>query len=348
MEWDQWVLHLMGCRGKMKKTMKMGISKSGGDDYFNRLLSYFKQQFNEPIIKMEQIRDSVYIVKTMTKKYVVKGYSKYKKLKLQETFTRTLHQEGFHKTYQYFQDITKESLFFEGEYFGCMEYLSPHHRPFTFDSHKNRKEGLKLLEEFHQVTASCVIRYKTLLSYSDMLEKYSERLKTFKKYHSKITYFLNEQTVNELIDWADWSLNGMKENESFFFKQPSVILHGDVAHHNFLRDKNGLLNLIDFDLIHIGPASIDYLQYANRILPSIDWSIDKLSQYRQMGELIKDKAFLYALAFPTDIFREWNRIMREKKYTKHYYSDYVIDLTLEQLDLRRKFVEEIKMLLEKM
>jgi serine/threonine protein kinase len=330
------------------KTMKMGTNKSGGDDYFNRLLSYFKQQFNEPIIKMEQIRESVYIVKTMTKKYVVKGYSKYKKLKLQETFTRTLHQEGFNKTYQYFQDITKESLFFEGEYFGIMEYLSPYRKAFSFDSHHNRKEGLKLLEEFHQVTASCVTRYKTLLSYSNMIEKFSARLKAFKKNSSKITYFLNEQTVNELNEWAEWALEGMKENEGFFFKEPHVILHGDVAHHNFLRDKTGLLNLIDFDLIHIGPASIDYLQYANRILPSIDWSIVKLSQYKQMGELLKEKAFLYALAFPTDIFREWNRIIREKKYTKHYYNDYVIDLTLEQLDLRRKFVGELKMLLTKM
>jgi hypothetical protein len=338
----------MGCLGTMKKTMKMGIDKSGGDDYFNRLLSYFKQQFHEPIIKMEQIRDSVYFVKTKTKKYVVKGYSKYKKLRLQETFTRTLHQEGFNKTYQYLQDITKEPLFFEGESFGCMEYLSPHHKNFTFDSHKYRKEGLELLEEFHRITASCVTRYQTLLPYSDMLEKWSERLKSFKKYYSKITYFLNEQTVNELMDWAEWSLNGMKENESFFFKKPYVILHGDVAHHNFLRDTTGTLNLIDFDLIHIGPSCIDYLQYANRILPAIDWSMDKLSQYRQIGEFTTEKAFIYALAFPTDIFREWNRIMREKRYTKHYYSDYVIDLTLEQFHLRRKFVEELKTLIAKM
>jgi serine/threonine protein kinase len=332
----------------MKKTMKMGMHNSGGDDYFNRLLSYFKQQFNEPIIKMVQIRDSVYIVKTMTKKYVVKGYSRYKKLRLQETVARTLHQEGFNKTYKFFQDVTKESLFFEGEYFGCMEYLAPHRRAFTFDSHKNRKEGLELLEEFHHVTASCVTRYKTLLNYSDMLEKWSERLKNFKKNHSKISYFLTDQTVNELIEWAEWSLNGMKENESIFFKKPHVILHGDVAHHNFLRDTTGLLHLIDFDLIHIGPPCIDYLQYANRILPSIDWSIEELAQYRQMGELTKEKGFLYALAFPTDIFREWNRIMRENKYNKHYYSDYVIDLTLKQLDLRRLFVEKIKIRLAEM
>lgn len=322
--------------------MKMQVTKNGGDDYFNRLLSYFKQQFREPIVKMERIRDSVYIVKTMTKKYVVKGYSKYKKLRLQETFTETLHQEGFKKTYHFFQDITKEPLFFEGEYFGCMEFLEPARKDFTFHSHKNRKEGLKLLEEFHQVTATCVSRYNTLLPYSDLLGKWEARLNSFKKYSPKICYQINEQNVNELLDWAQWSLNGMKANENFYSRQPHCILHGDVAHHNFLRDTSDTLHLIDFDLAHIGSPSIDYLQYANRILPSIDWSFDELSKYRQIQGLLKEKGFLYALAFPTDIFREWNRMMREKKYTRQYYYNNVVELTLDQFSLRRKLFEKIK------
>ncbi len=337
----------MGCRGMLMQAMKMAVIKNGGDDYFNRLLSYFRQQFKEPIVKMEQIRDSVYIVKTEKNTYVVKGYSKYKKLILQETFTGTIRQEGFEKTYVYVPDIVKEQLFFEGEYFGCMEYLEPHLRPFTFYSHKNRKEGLRLLEEFHSITSSCVTRYKTLLPYSDLHAKWSERLRIFKRNCSQICYLLNEQYLNELLEWARFSLNGMKENESFFFKEPYVILHGDVAHHNFLRDTSGNLHLIDFDLIHIGPESIDLLQYANRILPSIDWSIDQLSQYQQISKFLKERAFLYALAFPTDIFREWNRILREKKHENQHHYKYVIELTLNQLYLRRKFVEKLKKKLAK-
>jgi thiamine kinase-like enzyme len=328
--------------------MKMGTINSGGDDYFNRLLSYFKQQFKEPIVKMEQIRDNVFIIKTKTKKYVVKGYSKYKKLRLQETFTATLHQEGFEKTYKFLSDPIKEPLFFEGDYFGCIEYLNPHPKAFTFYSHKNRKEGLKLLEEFHTVTSACITRYKTLLSYGNLQAKWSERLTTFKRYRPQICHYLNEETVDELMEWAEWSLRGMKDHESFFPNEPHVILHGDVAHHNFHRDTTGTLDLIDFDLIHIGPACIDFLQYANRILPSIDWSIDELSHYKQIGEFLKEKAFLYALAFPTDIFREWNRILREKKHPKEYHFKYVINLTLEQFSLRREFVQQIKMKLAAM
>lgn len=347
MEWGRWGLHRMGCRGRMMKVMKMAVIKSGGDDYYNRLLSYFKQQFKEPIVKMVQIRDSVYIVKTKQNTYVVKGYSKHKKLILQETFTATLRQEGFDQTYLFIPDIVKETLFFEGEYFGCMEYLEPNPKSFTFYSHRNRTEGLKLLEEFHTVTASFVSRYKTLLSSSDLQAKWTERLKTFKKNYSQIRHYLNEQYLNELLEWAQWSLNGMEENESFFFKKPYVILHGDVAHHNFLRDRAGTLHLIDFDLIHIGPKCIDLLQYANRILPSIDWSIDQLLKYKQIAELLKERGFLYALAFPTDIFREWNRILREQKYAHPHHFNYVIELTVNQFFLRRKFVESLKMLMAK-
>lgn len=102
---------------------------------------------------------------------------------------------------------------------------------------------------------------------------------------SSIKYFLDDYIISELISWANWSLAGMVRKRRFFQKEPSVILHGDVAHHNFLRDKNGKLHLIDFDLISIGPPSFDYLQYANRILPSIDWSLGKLGSLKEIENI---------------------------------------------------------------
>lgn len=324
------------------KAMTAAAKNGGGDDYFYRLLSYLNKQFKEQIIRMEAIRDSVYLVKTVNNKYVVKGYSKYKKLRLQETFTATLRQEGFPKTYQFFPDLVKEPLYFEGQYFGCMEYLEPNHERFSFDSYQNRMEGLKLLEEFHQATASFASRYKTVIPQSNLPAKWEDRLYTFQKHASLIGYFVNKKVIDEMLDWAAWSLNGMKKNEHYFTKEPFVILHGDVAHHNFLRDRFGTLHLIDFDLISIGPASIDLLQYANRILPDLDWSLKALSEHRPFKKYLQERTFLYALAFPTDIFREWNRIIRERTYKRSHYHKYVIELTLGQYQLRKKFVKKLK------
>ena len=121
------------------------------------------------------------------------------------------------------------------------------------------------------------------------------------------------------------------------------VLHGDVAHHNFLRDSKGILHLIDFDLISIGPPSLDYLQYANRILPSLDWSFERLAQFSVYEKLVGEKAFLYALAFPADIFREWNRLIREGSYRDQNKYNQVMDLTIGQFYSRKKFIDTLKM-----
>jgi thiamine kinase-like enzyme len=320
----------------------MTIKKRGGDDYFNRLLSHLNQQFKEKIIKMVTIRDAVFLVKTTKKTYIIKGYSSNRKLKLQEVFTATLRNEGFTKSYIYLQDLFKEPLFFEGKYFGCMEYIKPNENSFSYRTYNNRMEGLDLLEEFHQITATIAPRYKTLLSLSKIQSKWTERSTIFSRNIPMLRYFLQDPFINEMLEWANWSLDGMKETDDFFLKNPHVILHGDVAHHNFLRDSKGNLNLIDYDLISIGPECIDILQYANRILPFVDWSYEYLSKHKQIQKYLNEEAFLYALAFPADIFREWNRLIRENTNTDSYKYKQVIELTLDQFYLRRQFVKKLK------
>ncbi|MDP4086978.1 MAG: aminoglycoside phosphotransferase [Bacillota bacterium] len=324
----------------------MTINGNGGDDYVNRLLSYFKQKFVEKIKEVSQVRENVFIVKTIKNMYMLKGYSSNHKLKLQEVFTATLRNEGFNHSYIFLQEPIKEPLIFEGTYFGCMEYIEPGKRPFTFQSYKSRMEGLELLEEFHQTTALIAPRYRTLIPIGDIQEKWKERIHTFSKNTYYLRYFLKEHFIYEILDWGNWSLSGLNEKSAFFSQEPDVILHGDVAHHNFLREKSGDLKLIDFDLISIGPEYLDILQYANRILPSIDWSFDFLVKHKQINKYLNEKPFLYALAYPTDIYREWNRLIREKNLTDTYKCKQVMELMLEQFYLRRKFVLKLQELVK--
>ena len=317
------------------------INNNGGDDYSNRLLSYLDSQFTEKIIKIAKIREYVYIVETVQNKYVVKGYSSHNKLRLQEAFTDTLKKEGFLKTYSFVHHLSKTPLLFEGKYFGCMDYLAPDRKSFTFSTHRNRLEGLSVVEEFHQITGSVVPRYQTLLPFNDIQAKWQDRLKQFEQNLSLLHRFLKEKYHQEMVQWGEWALKGMKKYTDSFVKEPYVVLHGDVAHHNFLRDKKGRLNLIDFDLISIGPPTLDYLQYANRILPFLDWSLEELHRYPAMQAGLKQPAFLYALAYPADIFREWNRVIREKSYSNPAQFQQVIELTFDQYYLRRKMVETL-------
>ncbi len=326
----------------MMKAMSMTFNQKGDDDYFIRLLSYLRSQFNENIIEMVPYRKSVILIKTDKNTYMLKGFHTNKRLRLQEAFTETLRKEGFFKTYLFIHPQIKGPLFFEGTYFGCMEYISPNKIPFTFQSYKNRQEGLELLEQFHHVTSSFETRYRTLIPKGIIIEKWKDRSKIFSANISTLKYFINDKVLENLMEWANWSLMGMEKNRSLFINEPFCILHGDVAHHNFLRDSKGVLCLIDFDLISIGPACLDYLQYANRILPNLDWSVERLNHLTQYEELLKEKAFLHALAFPADIFREWNRLLREGTYRDQNKYNQVMDLTIGQFYPRKKFIETLK------
>jgi hypothetical protein len=326
------------------KAMSMTFKQKGDDDYFIRLLSYLRSQFKENIVEMVPYRKSVIRIKTNKTSYMLKGFHTNKRLRLQEAFTATLRKEGFSKTYLFVHPQIKEPLFFEGTYFGCMEYIPPNRIPFSFQSQKNRQEGLELLEQYHQVTSSFESRYRTLIPKGIIIEKWRDRGKTFSSNISTLKYFINDKVLADMINWAQWSLSGMEKNRSMFLNEPFCILHGDVAHHNFLRDTNGVLHLIDFDLISIGPASLDYLQYANRILPSLDWSFDRLAKFPQYEDLLNEKAFLYALAYPADIFREWNRLIREGSYRDHKKYNQVMELTNGQFYSRKKFIDRLQLM----
>ncbi|MEW9053737.1 MAG: phosphotransferase [Neobacillus sp.] len=323
-------------------TMKvMTIKKTGDDDYFIRLLSYFQSQFKEEIFDMMPIRNNVFFIKTAENKYIIKGYKSYNRLKLQEAFTATLKKEGFHQTYEYLHPEVHEPLHFEQMHFGCLEYIPSHKTHFSFHTHKNRQEGIELLSHFHQVTSKVEARYRTLIPKGNLLEKWRQRANLFVSNLPFIRYFVSESYITEVLEWADWSLQKMTDKQ-LSAGERLVVLHGDVAHHNFLRASNGSLYLIDFDLISIGPESFDYLQYANRILPYLDWSFDRLAHFSKYEELRKDEVFLAALAYPADIFREWNRLVREKSYTNHEKYKQVMDLTIGQFHQRKKFFLELK------
>ncbi|WML40693.1 aminoglycoside phosphotransferase family protein [Neobacillus sp. OS1-2] len=324
------------------KAINRSVNQKGDDDYFDRLFSYFQSQFYEEIIEFSLLRNSVFLLMTDKHTYILKGYHSNNKLKIQEAFTTTLRKEGFRQTYRFLTPSVKEQLFFEGTYFGCIEYIYPHRTAFTFQSQKNRQEGIDLLEQFHQTTATFETRYRTLIPRGHLVEKWTERLHIFSNHLPFLKYFINDPFISEMISWGEWSLAGMEKHRSFFKQEPLVILHGDVAHHNFLRDKNGKLHLIDFDLISVGPPSFDYVQYANRILPFIDWSFGKLSGLKQMRCYLQEEAFLYALAYPADVFREWNRLIREKLYTDQIKLRQVMDLSLSQFYSRKTFIDQLQ------
>lgn len=228
--------------------------------------------------------------------------------------------------------------------YGLIEYLPPHKDSFSYHSKRNRREALQLLEHYYSVTERLVEIYKYILPTFHLMKKFEHRLEEYRMNIPIIEQYVKKDIVKEIMEWADYSFGSIKNKIDYLDTNPNVILHGDVAHHNFLRVRNNELYLIDFDLISIGPRIADYLQFANRILPDIGWSIQDLQSMQGYADLFKDKWFLMALIYPTDILREWNRIIRNKDVDNAYLLEQVQLLTTNQFHKRKKFYQKLQQL----
>lgn len=319
------------------------IDKQRGDDGEDiRLLSSFQKQFPFRIRELYRLRDNIFLIDTVKGRFVLKGYSSYSRLKLQETFTASLKTDGFQHTYS-FINLNQDSIIYQDKYFGCLEYIDPHSRAFSYFNEKDRREGLALLEKYHNTTKHCILSYQTILPVFDIGKKWLERYGIFKQNLALVSNYIPQSILQDWLHWAEWSLSGIQRN-SDGFKEPFVILHGDVAHHNFLRKKDGKLYLIDFDLISMGPRNFDLLQYANRILPFINWDLKDLGQYDGLKNLLKKPVYIYSLGYPTDLFREWNRIIREGIIDQRRLQ-LVVNQSLVNMEHRQNFIKDLKRLL---
>ncbi|WP_082686886.1 aminoglycoside phosphotransferase family protein [Bacillus sp. FJAT-27445] len=323
-----------------------GNRPQGDDELINRLLSYLKKSFPATILELEQIRPAVFYIRSTMGEFIVKGYSSLNRLILQENFTAILKKHGFRDSYSFMRPGKREPFYADGLYFGYIQYIPHHPKHFSFSNGDDRAGGLMVLKKFHSVTEEIAESYQLTIPLAKQIEKWKDRLNRFSANESVIKPYLGTKLFEEIINWADFGLKGMKKNAGIFSNGPKVVLHGDVAHHNFLRALNGRIYLIDFDLLSIGPPVLDYLQYANRILPFIQWSLGKLIAFNQFAALMRNEAFLYALIYPTDILREWNRLVKVGDPLDFRMLSQVKDLTLHQFNARRKFIKTIKSMID--
>lgn len=324
--------------------MKAPISfenHQGDENFHYRLLSYLKKIFPGKVVKLDMIRPTVFLMNSSMEEYIIKCYASYNRLKLQEAFTDTLKKEGFLSAYNYSRLGRREPYYLDGTYLGFIEFIRPHLHSFSYHLEADRIAGLNLLQNYHSVTEKIAQRYKTLIPPTGLIEKWEQRQDRFRANKPVISYFVNSEMVDEISGWATFALEGMKENVEFFTGGVHAVLHGDVAHHNFLRAWNGKIYLIDFDLISIGPPAIDYLQYGNRILPFLNWSLNELTKYRQISAFMNEKGFLFALAYPADLLREWNRILKNGAEPDIHAIMQMKKWTEGQFFARRNFIKKI-------
>lgn len=276
--------------------------------------------------------------------FVLKKFADLKKWNIQKKLTAFLKQSGFTTTYEFYSFIPP--LKYKDRLYCLIEYIKPHNEKFHFFNHENRKEGLRLLSDFHRSSNGLTADLSGEVPTFNQIGKWEERLEIFKSFLPVIGHFVSEVILKDWIAWASWSLNGMRKFEHLIRKETNTIIHGDVAHHNFLRRSDGALCLIDFDLVSLAPPIIDYLQYANRILPTVNYDLNALWNYMELKKFLENPFFLYALAYPTDIFREWNRLIKENRLESQPLLHSVWKITVEDFTARMAFNRSVARIVE--
>jgi thiamine kinase-like enzyme len=317
--------------------MKVVNSKfdKGGDSVFRTRLLHCLDHAGIPLKKIMKLRENVYLVYSYKDIFILKGFANKNRLLLQKNFTNYLRETGFTQSYIFYDEPA--NFKHSNSYFAWIEYIHPSSEKFSYKQVKDRQEGLQLLTKYHLAAADFEHLNKTTYN---QLKKWKERLSLFKKNIQVLEKYVSQKILSAWLYWGYWAIEGMEKYEHLLWDDIHTVIHGDVAHHNFLRKTNGELYLIDFDLISYGPALFDYLQYGNRILPYIQ-NEDELWDYPQFNQYKNNRAFLYALAFPADIFREWNRIVRENLVHNHSYLHSIWKLTVEDFSKRMEFNETL-------
>ncbi|WP_203554601.1 phosphotransferase [Bacillus sp. B15-48] len=317
------------------------------DDFIDRLFSFLSCKLPVSIKQITKIREHVFFIATDVFPFILKGYHDLRKLILHQNLTAALKKQGFVETYTFYH-FTNQPLLFENVYYGCIEYLDVKKPPFTFRSYDERMEGIQLLSKFHSFSANLVEDFSPFLQKQDLLTKWQVRYHRFKTNQPIVNKFVEPTITAELLEWGERSLAGMKQYHSSFELNKLVILHGDVAHHNFIKDNTEKLYLIDFDLVSIGPKEFDLLQYANRILPFMDWSLEEFMDINALSSFIHQKGgFLYGLMYPADFYREWNRLISQNLFHDSNLLASLYEITVNQFPKRKRFLENIRTVAEK-
>jgi hypothetical protein len=322
----------------------MNFKQKGDSDFLNCLLSYLEDHQLE-VKKIETVRSNVYLLKQKNGQFfILKGFANQDKWHRQKKLTDCLRKNGFLKTYEFYSQIP--AFQYKNRSFAFIEYIQPHKEKFHFFAEENRREGLSLLSHFHRASRGALAELSGEIPAFDQIQKWEERLRSFKSVLPIISSYVSDFILQKWISWALWSLKGMKFFEDSLYNEEHTIVHGDVAHHNFLRRSDGALCLIDFDLMTAGPAAIDYLQYANRILPSVNFNASLLWNYKELTHYQTNPAFLYALAYPTDIFREWNRLIKENRLGNPSQLHAVWKMTVQDFTYRMDFNRKMGMMVK--
>ncbi|ARD47020.1 MULTISPECIES: phosphotransferase [unclassified Sporosarcina] len=176
----------------------------------------------------------------------------------------------------------------------------------NFKRRIDRIDSFRALQALHDTKYTIDWPSISSLPHYHMLEKWEVRLARFEELRELCEAFLPPHVIEELLTYGRDALNICK-------KQPPpvsslTLLHGDVVHHNILRDASGTICFIDFDLACLGTEEDERVLWMHRVLPQISYNPVFLMGEHPALQTLSNQS-LAKLLYPNEVLREWLHLL---------------------------------------
>ena len=175
-------------------------------------------------------------------------------------------------------------------------------RTINFKKRADRMDSLAALHELHETKNQVDWAASVFLHPYPLIEKWEERINRFRKISESCATYIGSSSVDEILFYAVNALTIVKK--TYRDHLDGTLLHGDVVHHNILRDQDGIVRFIDFDLASTGPAGTEIALWIHRVLPQIEYDIEFLLNEQPSLQKLDDSS-KSLLLFPNELLREW-------------------------------------------
>lgn len=213
-----------------------------------------------------------------------------------------------------------------------------------YGDRRDREAASHILNDFHKASEGTEIQ--NVILKNPLYLKWSLRYEQFRTYQWMFFHYGYDCLFNDLRNTIECNLEAFEAINWGKIEQDSLKrwtwIHGDVAPHNIIRDRNEEVHLIDFDLLAQAPVVYEWIQLVHRWTGFIKHP-EELLQYEGIKSQLNYNSFRIGVQIPGDFMREWLYFIRLNKNLNH------IPVYLENMknkwDVRKKFVEEFKLML---
>lgn len=244
---------------------------------------------NERITK---IKKNVWKLESGGSVYSVKKYDSL----AQAVKVREVHEQLQRKQFVHMLPISKQS----DPLFIMQPWIDA--KAVNFKRRADRLDSFGALAALHQTNEMINWSAVSCLPYYRMLEKWSIRLARFAEMREFCESYLSAAVMDELLQYGHSALALSKKHPES--SRPLTLLHGDVVHHNMLRDRTGIIRFIDFDLACLGDQQDEQVLWMHRVLPQVSYNLPfLLGEHPALAQLSNHS--LAKLLYPNEVLREW-------------------------------------------